>query len=231
MPAKKLTFLIIVPILQEVGLIHQDFFLYGEIPMKIDNVTPSAPSFERRRFGRIKISEPGICQIHLPQSQEFWTDRGILMNISLGGIYFLCDRQPPLEKNDIRYLTFGTPFPNPENHHFGFHVLVVRTEQRQFDLPQFAVAVRILSAPIYYSPHETNKRGSTSLDKPRLMYQYYDLNKKAYDIIAKTSEVRIDKVKNIRRYIETGSYNVQSEKVTQRIFNELLLVDILVQKK
>lgn len=69
------------------------------------------------------------------------------------------------------------------------------------------------------------------MDKPRLMYQYYDLNKKAYDIIAKTSEVRIDKVKNIRRYIETGSYNVQSEKVTQRIFNELLLVDILVQKK
>jgi hypothetical protein len=153
------------------------------------------------------------------------------MNISLGGIYFLCDRQPPLEKNDIRYLTFDTPYPNPENNHFGFHVLVVRTEQRQLDLPQFAVAVRILSTPIYYPLPEANKRESTPLDKPRLMYQYYDLNRKAYDIIAKTPEVRTDKVKYIRRYIETGSYNVQPEKVTERVFNDLFLENILLQKK
>lgn len=199
--------------------------------MRINEVTPLGPFPERRRFGRVKISEPGICHIHLPQSQELWTDRGILMNISLGGIYFLCDRQPPLEKNDIRYLTFDTPYPNPENNHFGFHVLVVRTEQRQLDLPQFAVAVRILSTPIYYPLPEANKRESTPLDKPRLMYQYYDLNRKAYDIIAKTPEVRTDKVKYIRRYIETGSYNVQPEKVTERVFNDLFLENILLQKK
>jgi len=61
------------------------------------------------------------------------------MNISLGGIYLVCDRQPPLEKNDIRYVTLGTPDTDPENHHLGFQVLVVRTEHRQREPHQFAV--------------------------------------------------------------------------------------------
>jgi anti-sigma28 factor (negative regulator of flagellin synthesis) len=199
--------------------------------MRINEVTSLAPFPERRRFGRIKISEPRICHIHLPQSQELWTDRGILMNISLGGIYFACDRQPPLKKDDIGYLTFDTPYSDPEKHHFGFHVLVVRTEHRQLDSPQFAVALRILSTPIYYHHPETNKRESGSLDKPRIMYQYYELNRKAYEIIANAPEIRTDKINDIKEYIEKGSYNVQSEKVTQRVFNDLFIENILLQKK
>ncbi len=81
-----------------------------KFPMKTNNMTPSGPSFERRRFGRIHIYEPRRCNIHLPQSQELWTDQSILVNISLGGIYFVCDRQPPLEKNDICYLTLDNPY-------------------------------------------------------------------------------------------------------------------------
>ena len=198
--------------------------------MRIQNVTPLAPSSERRRFGRIKISEPRICHVHLPQSQELWTDQGILVNISLGGIYLICNRPPPLKKDDIRYLTFDTPYPNPENHHFGFHVLVVRTEHRQLDLPQFAVALRILSDPIYYPLQETNKREFTSLDKPRIMYQYYDLNKKAYEIITNTPEIRTEKIKNIKEFIEQGSYNVKSEKVSQSVINDLFLENMLLSK-
>jgi anti-sigma28 factor (negative regulator of flagellin synthesis) len=166
----------------------------------------------------------------MPQSQELWTDQGILMNISLGGIYFVCDRQPSLKKGDIRYLTFDTPYPDPENHHFGFHVLVVRTEHRQLDLPQFAVALRILSDPIYYPLQETNKRDFTSLDKPRIMYQYYDLNKKAYEIITNTPEIRTEKIKNIKEFIEQGSYNVKSEKVSQSVINDLFLENMLLPK-
>ena len=109
--------------------------------MEIKKVTPLAPSDERRRFGRIKIAEPRICHIHLPQSQELWTDQGILMNISLGGIYLVCDRQPPLEKDDIGYLTLDTANSDPENHHLGFQVLVVRTEHRQLEPHQFAVGI------------------------------------------------------------------------------------------
>lgn len=198
--------------------------------MIIQNVTSLAPSSERRRFGRIKISEPRICHVHMPQSQELWTDRGILMNISLGGIYFVCDRQPPLKKGDIRYLTFDTPCPDPENHHFGFHALVVRTEHRQLELPQFGVALRILSDPIYYPLQETDQRKFTSLDKPRIMYQYYDLNKKAYEIITNTPEIRTEKIKNIKEFIEQGFYKVKAEEVSQSIINDLFLENMLLQK-
>jgi anti-sigma28 factor (negative regulator of flagellin synthesis) len=198
--------------------------------MKIKQVTPLASCPERRRFGRIKVSEPRVCHIHLPQSKELWTDQGILMNISLGGIYLVCDRQPPLEKNDIRYVTLGTPYTETDNHHFGFHVLVVRTEHRQLDLPQFAVALRILSNPIYYPLQETNQRDFTSSDKARIMYQYYDLNKKAHEIISNTPEIRTEKIKDFKEYIEKGSYNVQSEKVTQRVINDLFMEKILIFK-
>ena len=198
--------------------------------MRINQVTPLESLPERRQFGRINIAEPRICHIHLPQSQELWTDQGILVNISLGGIYFLCDKQPPLEKDDIRFLTLHTPYSDPETHHLGFHVLVVRTEQRQFDPHQFAVALRILSDPICYSLRETNKRDITLLDKPRIMYQYYDLNKRAYKIISNSPEIRTDKINNIKAYIEKGSYKVTPEKVTQSLINNLFLEKILLQK-
>jgi anti-sigma28 factor (negative regulator of flagellin synthesis) len=204
--------------------------LYGEIPMEINQVTPLAPPLERRQFGRINISEPRICHVHMPQSQELWTGQGILVNISLGGIYFVCDRQPPIEKEDICYLTFDTPYSDSENSHFGFHVSVVRTEKTQIYHPQFAVALRIISEPIYYSLHGNNKREFTSLDKPRLMYQYYELNKKAYEIITNTPEIRTEKIKNIRKFIEEGSYQVKPERVTQSVFNNLLVENILRQK-
>jgi hypothetical protein len=198
--------------------------------MRIKQVIPLASFPERRRFGRIKVAEPRICHIHLPQSKELWTDQGILMNISLGGIYLVCDRQPPLEENDIRYVTLGTPYTDTDNPHFGFHVLVVRTEHWRLDLPQFAVALRILSDPIYYPLQETNQREFTPLDKPRIMYQYYDLNKKAYEIITNTPEIRPDKIKDFKEYIEKGSYNVQSEKVTQRVINDLFMEQMLLFK-
>jgi len=197
--------------------------------MRIKEVNPLDSLPERRRFGRINIAEPRICHVHLPQSQELWTDQGILVNISLGGIYFLCDKQPPLEKGDIRFLTLDTPYSDPETH-LGFQVLVVRTEQRQLDPHQFAIALRILSDPIFYSLHGTNKREFTLLDKPRIMYQYYDLNKRAYKIISNTSEIRTDKIKDIKAYIERGSYKVTPEKVTQRLINNLCLEKILLQK-
>jgi anti-sigma28 factor (negative regulator of flagellin synthesis) len=217
----------IVPIFQEAGLINRDFFLHGEIPMKTDNVAPWALAFERRRFGRIHIFEPRRCHIHLPNSQELWTDQGILVNISLGGIFFVCDRQPPLEVDDICYLTFDNPYADPKDHYLGLHALVVRTEQVQLHLSQFAVALRIISAPLYYSPHKTDNGESTSLDKLGIMYQYYELNKKAYEIVTNTSEIRTDKINNIKENIDKGCYKVKPDKVTQSLINDLYLENIL----
>jgi len=212
-------------------LSSQALLLYGEIYMKINDVTPLDHPAERRQFGRLNISEPRICHVHLPQSQELWTGQGLLVNISLGGFYFVCDRQPPIEKDDICYLTFVTPQVDLENYHFGFHVSVVRTGKMQLNQPQFALALKIISEPIYYSPGEKYKREVTSLDKPRILYQYYDLNKKAYEIITNTPDVRTEKIKNIKKFIETGSYKVNSEKITQSIINDIFMQEKLLLKR
>ena len=36
------------------------------------------------------------------------------------------------------------------------------------------------------------------MDKPRILYQYYDLNKKAYEIITNTPDVRTEKINKIK---------------------------------
>ena len=199
--------------------------------MKIKKVTPLALPPERRQFGRINISEPRICHVHLPQSQELWTGQGLLVNISLGGFYFVCDRQPPIGKGDICYLTFATPQADIENYHFGFNVSVVRTGKRQLNHPQFALALKIISEPIYYSPFENNRREVTSFDKPRILYQYYDLNKKAYEIITNTPDIRTEKIRNIKQFIEKGSYDVKTEKLTQSVINDIFIEEKLRLKR
>ncbi len=199
--------------------------------MKTDNGSSSAPSPERRRFGRIHIFEPRRCHIHLPQSQELWTDRGILVNISLGGIYFVCDRQPPLGNDDTCYLIFDTLDANPKDHQLGLHVSVVRTEQVNVHLSQYAVALKIISPPVFHSPHKTNNGEYDSFDKISIMYQHYDLSKKAYEIVSNTSEIRNDKINNIREFINKGSYNIKTDKVTQRLMDDLLIENMLRLKR
>jgi anti-sigma28 factor (negative regulator of flagellin synthesis) len=59
------------------------------------------------------------------------------------------------------------------------------------------------------------------------MYQYYDLNKKAYEIVTNTSEILTEKINNIREIITKGSYEVQPDKVTQSLISDLFLKNIL----
>ena len=199
--------------------------------MVIKKGTSLAPPPERRRFGRIKISEPRLCQVHIPQSQELWTGQGILVNISLGGIYLVCHQQPPIEKNDICYVTFDTPDSDTDNAYFRFHVSVVRTGKTQLDHSQFELGLKILSAPVYFSPLEDTKRELTLFDKTKILYKYYDLNKKAYDIIVNTPEIRTDKINNIKEFIDKGSYKVNSKKFTQRVINDIFLENIGLFRK
>jgi Anti-sigma-28 factor, FlgM len=187
--------------------------------------SPVALPPERRQFGRIHISEPKICQVHLPQSQELWTSQGLLVNISLGGFYFVCDQQPPVAKDDLCYITFATPYANLANYQVKFQVSVIRTGQIQPSQPQFALALKILTRPIYYSAYGNMKREVTSLDKPRILYQYYDLNKKAYAIITNTPDIRTEKINNIRQVIEKGSYEIKSDKISQSVINGIFMPD------
>lgn len=199
--------------------------------MKTDHVTPSAPSFERRRFGRIHIFEPRKCNIHLPRSQELWTDQGILVNISLGGLYFVCERQPPLEKGDICYLTLDHPYADLQDHYLGFHVSVVRTEQVHVHLSQFALALRIISSPTFCSRHKSNKGQYNSLDKLGIMFEYYDLIKKVGELVKHTPEIRTEKIDNIKEILENGSYEVKPDKITQSLINDLFLENLLRSSK
>jgi len=97
----------------------------------------------------------------------------------------------------------------------------------QLYYPQFALALKIISEPIYYSPYENRKREITSLDKPRILYQHYDLNKKAYEIITNTPDVRTEKVNKIKKFIENGSYEVKSEEITQSVINDIFMKEII----
>ena len=65
------------------------------------------------------------------------------------------------------------------------------------------------------------------MDKPRILYQYYDLNKKAYEIITNTPDIRTEKIKKIKKFIEKGSYEVKPEKITQSVINDIFLEEIL----
>jgi anti-sigma28 factor (negative regulator of flagellin synthesis) len=186
---------------------------------------------ERRQFGRIHISEPRTCHVRLPQSQELWTGQGLLVNISLGGFYFVCDRQPPMAQDDMCYLTFANPQGDIENYHFGFHVSVVRTGQIQNYQPQFALALKIISAPVYYAPDEKDQPEVTSVDKPRLLYQYYDLNKKAYEIITNTPDIRTEKINKLKQFIDKGSYSINYARITQDVINDLVMDEILLAKR
>lgn len=69
------------------------------------------------------------------------------------------------------------------------------------------------------------------MDKPRILYQYYDLNKKAYEIITNTPDVRTEKIKNIKQFIEQGSYNVKSEAIAQSVINDIFMEEVLVAKR
>jgi hypothetical protein len=199
--------------------------------LKSKKVNPSELNFERRRFGRIKISEPRLCQVHIPRSQEVWTGEGTLVNISLGGIYLLCHQQPPIGKNDICYLALDTSDSDTDNSYFRFHVSVVRSGEAQLEQAQFGLGLKILSAPIYFSHYDHNQQQLTSADKTYIMYKYFDLNKKAYNIILNTPEIRSDKINNIRNIIEKGSYNVNAIKFDKRVINDIILENIGLPRK
>ena len=130
------------------------------------------PFKEKRQFGRVKIFEPTVCQVYVLQSRELRGYRGLIKNISLEGIYFVCDEKPPLEKNDIRHLIFNVIYNHINIYRLIFHALVVRTKNAG---SQFGVTINFLSDPIYF-PLKVIDRELPFLDKIHIMYQNYRLS-------------------------------------------------------
>lgn len=62
---------------------------------------------DRRNYPRIESSIPIEFHVrHLEVTEEPWMGRGVLGNLSLTGIFFFPDNQPPLKQGDIRDFTF-----------------------------------------------------------------------------------------------------------------------------
>ncbi|MEJ2673375.1 MAG: flagellar biosynthesis anti-sigma factor FlgM [Deltaproteobacteria bacterium] len=180
------------------------------------------PFREKRQFGRINICEPTLCQVYVPQSQKLWENQGKIRNISLGGIYFLCDAEPPLERDDIQYLTFDAVYRDQKIYRLMFHGLVVRTEAGVQLGSQVAVALKFLSDPVYYPLKEFNSKEFPFIDKTRLMYQHYHLNKMAHEIIRQTPEIRTARIDTLKKRVERDLYKIESAKLAQCFTDNLV---------
>ena len=65
---------------------------------------------DRRNYPRIETSIPiEFNVLHLEATEEPWIGRGVLANLSLTGIFFFPENQPPLKQGDIRDFTFTLP--------------------------------------------------------------------------------------------------------------------------
>lgn len=188
---------------------------------------------EKRQVGRVKIYEPLTCHVHVPKSQGLWVNQGIIRDVCLNGIYFMCDSQPPLDKNDINNLTFDISYNGHINYQLKIHALVVRTENKQPDCSHYGVALKFLSDPIYYSFKEDSQNEFPALDKIRILYQHYTLNKMAYEIIQRTPDVRVERINNIRDRIDNKLYKIEYRKLAHSLTYNLYKdsVDFLKDNK
>jgi PilZ domain/Anti-sigma-28 factor, FlgM len=173
------------------------------------------PTFnQKRQFGRIKIHKNTLCEIHIPQAEKIIVYRGCIKNISLGGIFFVCDEKPPLEKNDIRHLIFLVLHNCQKTYQLNFHALVVRTEKFS---DQFGVALKFLSDPMYCFLEQVEDSNSPLLDKTRVMYQNYLLCKKSDEIIRQTPDIRTEKIKNIKKLLDQDAYQIDLTELANSI--------------
>ncbi len=201
--------------------------ILGKFSMKIQNPHHQ----EKRQFRRVSISEPQICQIHVPQSPKLWVNQGIIRNISLGGIFFVCDKELPIEKEDIRDLILDVLYNEHKLYRLTLQGLIVRTEKGLLDPSQFAVAFKFLSDPIYCPLKESNYMEFMCSDKTRILYQHYQLFRKASEIIKKTPEIRPERIDNIRECIDQGLYKIEPAKLAQIFTDNLLKDNIVIHKK
>jgi hypothetical protein len=166
---------------------------------------------QRRQFGRLNIPQPALCQLYVPTDRERKGYKGLIKNISLEGVYFVCDEKPPLKKDDIRHLIFNIIYDFRKIFRLKFHGLIMRTENND---SQFGVAFKSLSDPIYY-PLKEIKDQIPSLDKMRLMYQNYDLYKKAHELIQNTPDIRTAKIDNIKSRLDHNLYQIDPTKLAR----------------
>jgi hypothetical protein len=107
---------------------------------------------DRRNYPRTNVSIPIEFQVRdLEALEEPWTGRGVLTNLSLTGIFFVADDQPPIEPGDIRDFIF-TPF-HPLERLVKSFIIKARGEVMRIEMSDdhtcFGVAVNFLTGPYF----------------------------------------------------------------------------------
>jgi len=107
---------------------------------------------ERRNYPRTEATIPIECNVRpLEATEEPWIGRGALANLSLTGIFFFPDNQPPFKQGDIREFTFSLShavegFSKPLN--IKARGKVMRIEMSE-DHTCIGVAVHFLTGPYF----------------------------------------------------------------------------------
>jgi hypothetical protein len=102
---------------------------------------------ERRKYHRLYFSLPMELQVRLQDGQEAWTSDGLLQNLSLGGVYFVCDTLPRLRRGDVGefILQVGGPGGASRLRAAG---QVKRVDHHVFGFTSYGIAVEFLSQPL-----------------------------------------------------------------------------------
>lgn len=106
---------------------------------------------EKRGQTRIYFSLPMECEIHMPDTQQSWASRGLLKNISQGGLYFECEAAPQLKRGNVAEFIFATTPPKCSfiDSPIKTQAVIKRIDHRVAGAFKFGVAIQFLSGPVF----------------------------------------------------------------------------------
>jgi hypothetical protein len=102
---------------------------------------------EKRKHYRLNMAIALEFQVELTNSQESWSSRAMLGNISLGGLYFICESLPFLRQGDIGEFTWNIVGDKVIPSFIRTRGQVKRIEHHVRGLTDYGVAVEFLSSP------------------------------------------------------------------------------------
>jgi len=107
---------------------------------------------ERRLFPRIYTSLGFEYQVQLQGSKDSFSNRAVMKDISIGGLYFMSETAPILQPDDIADFIFIFQ-PDQANplipHKIEAKGKVKRIEQPTKESSDFGVALEFLSGPVF----------------------------------------------------------------------------------
>jgi c-di-GMP-binding flagellar brake protein YcgR len=107
---------------------------------------------DRRQFPRLQVSLPIEYHANIHDSAASYSNKAVLKNISIGGVYFVSEGTPILEPGDIADFIFKL-MHNHSNSIITKEIRgkgrVTRVENQDEESFNFGIAVEFLSGPLF----------------------------------------------------------------------------------